>query len=204
MRKTARPKHKALFHSINKISLLTQFDPVPPYNQPNKMGIKDFLTHFVGGTEYYYGFTRFNFAKERIVLDAAGILFSCGVVSGVGTALLFPAPESWLVGAAQKSGDDPDGKYLGETFWLAYADDAIVAIVAGQLASLAAARSGPTGPFELSSGVLGVGFLLVALLWKENRSSSADTGDRPSIPDAVKVIRKVSKDHSRGSCPISL
>jgi hypothetical protein len=33
------------------------------------MGIQDFLTHFVGGTEYYYGFT------ERIVLEATGILF---------------------------------------------------------------------------------------------------------------------------------
>jgi len=40
------------------------------------------------------------------------------VLSGVGTSLLFSAPESWLVGEAQKSGDDPDGKYLGETFGL--------------------------------------------------------------------------------------
>jgi hypothetical protein len=71
--------------------------------------------------------------------------------------------------------------------------NAIVAIVAGQLASSAAARSGPTGPFELSSGVLGVGFLLAALLLKANHSSSADTGDGPCIADAVKVICKDPK-----------
>lgn len=40
------------------------------------------------------------------------------VMSGVGTSLLFSAPESWLVGESQKSGDDPDGEYLGETFGL--------------------------------------------------------------------------------------
>jgi len=36
--------------------------------------------------------------------------------SGIGTSLLFSAPEAWLVGEAQNSGDDPDGSYLGETF----------------------------------------------------------------------------------------
>ena len=225
MSKTALPKRKASFHSFNKIALLTQFDLIPPYNQPAKW-VQKILTHFVGGTEYYYGFTRFNFAKERIVLDAAGLLFLCAcvsdqygrkkgtlvfciiyaidalstkspllsvlllgrVVSGVGTALLFSAPESWLVGAAQKSGDDPDGKYLGEMFGLAYAGDAIVAIVAGQLASLAAARSGPTGPFELSSGVLGVGFLLAALLWEENRSASKNENEAENFAAVMLTV----------------
>jgi MFS transporter, MFS domain-containing protein family, molybdate-anion transporter len=40
------------------------------------------------------------------------------VFSGVGTSLLFSAPESWLVGESQKNGEDPDGSYLGETFGL--------------------------------------------------------------------------------------
>lgn len=44
------------------------------------------------------------------------ILFLGRILSGIGTSLLFSAPESWLVGEAQQSGDDPDGKYLGETF----------------------------------------------------------------------------------------
>ena len=43
------------------------------------MGIKDFLTHYGGGTESYTGFTAFNFSQERIVLDAAGLFFSCAV-----------------------------------------------------------------------------------------------------------------------------
>jgi MFS family permease len=46
------------------------------------------------------------------------VLFLGRIMSGIGTSLLFSAPESWLVGEAQKSGDDPDGSYLGETFGL--------------------------------------------------------------------------------------
>ena len=46
------------------------------------------------------------------------VLFLGRILSGIGTSLLFSAPESWLVGESQKSGDDPDGKYLGETFGL--------------------------------------------------------------------------------------
>lgn len=44
------------------------------------------------------------------------VLFLGRIASGIGTSLLFSAPESWLVGESQKSGDDPDGSYLGETF----------------------------------------------------------------------------------------
>uniref|UniRef100_A0A7S4EFD8 Molybdate-anion transporter n=1 Tax=Pseudo-nitzschia australis TaxID=44445 RepID=A0A7S4EFD8_9STRA len=114
------------------------------------------------------------------------------VMSGIGTSLLFSAPESWLVGESQKSGDDPNGEYLGETFGLAYAGDSVVAIIAGQLASLAATKRGPTGPFELSTGFLAVGGLLAALLWKENLAakSSDDSGNnKPSIMDAINVVR---------------
>jgi len=114
------------------------------------------------------------------------------VMSGIGTSLLFSAPESWLVGESQKSGDDPNGEYLGETFGLAYAGDSIVAIIAGQLASLAASRRGPTGPFEMSTGFLLAGGLLASLLWKENlaaKSSGDSDGSKPSIRDAIKVVR---------------
>lgn len=47
------------------------------------------------------------------------ILFLGRIFSGIGTSLLFSAPESWLVAEAQKkeTGDE-DGKYLGETFGL--------------------------------------------------------------------------------------
>lgn len=118
------------------------------------------------------------------------ILLLGRVLSGIGTALLYSAPESWLVGEAQKSGDDPNGKYLGETFGLAYAGDSIVAIGAGQLAGYAATRAGPTGPFVLSSGFLALAALLTAVLWKEN---SYTTSEKPTIDEAIQVIRKDPK-----------
>jgi hypothetical protein len=50
----------------------------------------------------------------------------------IGTSLLFSAPESWLVGEHSRQGFN--GKWLGQTFGLAYAGDSLVAIAAGQLA----------------------------------------------------------------------
>ena len=46
------------------------------------------------------------------------VLFIGRILSGIGTSLLFSAPESWLVGESQQGGDDPDGSWLGETFGL--------------------------------------------------------------------------------------
>ena len=43
------------------------------------------------------------------------MLFLGRILSGIGTSLLFSAPEAWLVGEAQKNGD---AAYLGETFGL--------------------------------------------------------------------------------------
>jgi hypothetical protein len=104
---------------------------------------------------------------------------------------LFSAPESWLVGESQKNGDDSNGKYLGETFGLAYAGDSIVAILAGQLAAIAASQRGPSGPFELSTGFLALGGLSAAVLWHENvaaKDNSYTTG-KPSIKDAIQVVK---------------
>ena len=73
----------------------------------------------------------------------------------------------------------------------AYAGDAIVAIMAGQLAGAAAARSGPTGPFQLSTGFLAIGGLLAAVLWKENIAEKANGEDskKTSIREAISVVR---------------
>ena len=120
------------------------------------------------------------------------LLFLGRVLSGIGTSLLFSAPESWLVGAFQKEGDDPDGTYLGETFGMAYAGDSVVAITAGQLAAYAASSRGPTGPFELSTVFLLVGGLLASLLWKENVADSVNEKG-PSISDAIQVVKKDPK-----------
>ena len=79
----------------------------------------------------------------------------------------------------------------------AYAGDALVAILAGQFAGMAAGARGPTGPFELSAGFLALGGLLTALLWKENIAKGSDGSDvessKPTIKDAVDVIKKDSK-----------
>lgn len=87
---------------------------------------------------------------RRLGTIAFALLYSLGALStrssllpvlllgrlagGIGTSLLFSAPESWLVGEHLRSG--ADGRWLGQTFGWAYAGDSIVAILAGQLASL--------------------------------------------------------------------
>uniref|UniRef100_A0A7S4IG48 Molybdate-anion transporter n=1 Tax=Odontella aurita TaxID=265563 RepID=A0A7S4IG48_9STRA len=120
------------------------------------------------------------------------VLLAGRMLSGIGTSLLFSAPESWLVGEALKT--DKGGEYLGETFGLAYAGDSIVAILAGQLAMAAAGSRGPTGPFELSVGFLAMGGLLTSLLWGENKAElSGDTDSKPTIREAVDVVKSDPK-----------
>jgi MFS transporter, MFS domain-containing protein family, molybdate-anion transporter len=117
------------------------------------------------------------------------------VAGGLGTSLLFSAPEAWLVGEHQKG--NYDGKWLGQTFGWAYAGDSLVAITAGQLASLSAAKSGPTGPFSLSLLFLAVGSLIASLKWNENvatqaRSEAMDgvlKESKPTIGDAWRVMK---------------
>jgi len=120
-----------------------------------------------------------------------GVLLMGRVLGGIGTSLLFSAPEAWLVGEAGKEGVESS---LGETFGLAYAGDSIVAILAGQLASIAASSRGPTGPFEMSVGFLILGGLLAATAWKENVAGGGnDSGSKPTIRDAVKVVKSDPK-----------
>ena len=88
------------------------------------------------------------------------------VAGGIGTSLLFSAPEAWMVGEHQRLGHD--SKWLGQTFGWAYAGDSLVAIAAGQLASMVAGKLGPTGPFTLSILFLTAGSILASLRWKEN------------------------------------
>ena len=94
-------------------------------------------------------------------------LFLGRVASGVGTSLLFSAPEAWLV--KEHSKDDVDGKWLNQTFGWAYAGDAIIAILAGQIASGMAKRYGPTGPFLSSILYLALGSFLAYILWGEKQ-----------------------------------
>ena len=110
------------------------------------------------------------------------------LAGGLGTSLLFSAPEAWLVGEYQKGGYE--GNWLGQTFGWAYAGDSIVAITAGQLASITASREGPTGPFIISVAFLSLGSLLASILWKENvaKVDNTDSSKKPNIGDAWKVM----------------
>jgi MFS family permease len=134
------------------------------------------------------------------------VLLAGRVAGGIGTSLLFSAPEAWLVGEHQR--EKHDDRWLGDTFGLAYAGDALVAIGAGQLASAAAAVSGPTGPFTASVAFLALGAVIAGLQWGENTSTPAASGaagaaadatapasskPRPTIPDALAVMKSDKK-----------
>lgn len=116
------------------------------------------------------------------------------LMGGIGTSLLFSAPEAWMVSEHAREGHE--GRYLGQTFGLAYAGDSLIAIVAGQLASIMAAKSGPTGPFTLSIPFLWVGAVLAALKWKENVAPKAQSGgggkqeEDSTIPSALKLMKE--------------
>ena len=136
--------------------------------------------------------------------NVLGVLLLGRVMGGIGTSLLFSAPEAWLVGEAGRMGV---GSSLGETFGLAYAGDSIVAILAGQMAEAAASSSrGPTGPFELSVAFLALGGLLASLMWRENVAGGGGIDDdgakskdagvvvaKPSIRDAIEVVKSDPK-----------
>lgn len=126
--------------------------------------------------------------------NTLGMLFAGRVAGGLGTSLLFSAPEAWLVSEHQRSGFA--SSFLSQTFTLAYFGDSLVAITAGQLAGIADAYRGPTAPFELSVVFLALGAALAAVTWRENKGgaapSAAASGTKPSgggiVGEAVKAV----------------
>ena len=134
--------------------------------------------------------------------SSVNVLFVGRALGGVGTSMLANAPESWLVTEFQSEGDD--GRWLSDTFGLAFSGDYITAILAGQMAGFAASQRGPTGPFQLSPLFLGVGALVAGLFWNENKAeinTATSFGRRLSGPRfqpgsvsaALKVILKDPK-----------
>ena len=122
------------------------------------------------------------------------MLFAGRAVVGCALSLLFSAPEAWVAGEASRKNIT---NYLGETFGLAYTGDALVAIVAGKLASWAASMRGVTGPFDLSIVFLAAGAVVAGLFWKENKAvaaaapaASSDGGAKKgSIKEAFDIVR---------------
>jgi len=118
------------------------------------------------------------------------VLFAGRAIVGCALSLLFTAPEAWVNGEAGRTNLR---EYLGETFGLAFTGDALVAIMAGKLASWAASVRGVTGPFDLSIVFLAAGAVVSGLFWKENKAAvgaAADNGDgkKGSIRDAFDIV----------------
>jgi len=128
------------------------------------------------------------------------LLYAGRVAGGLGTSLLFSAPEAWLVSEHQAGAFGQ--AFLSQTFTLAYFGDSLVAIAAGQLAGAAAGLRGPTAPFELSIGFLALGAAIAAVTWRENKGGAAEgsgaaeesgaaDAPRPSgsiVGDAVRAV----------------
>merc|ERR1719223_2394047 len=154
---------------------------------------------FVGGMADRGGRRRF------VVLFAAIYAASCATkhfksfgvlmlgrrLGGIATSLLFSVFEAWLIGAHANAGVM---SHLGKSFSTAQYGNSIIAILAGQIASRAAAvkKFGPIkkgsgfylggflGPFDVSMVALILCGFLTMTLWEENygEKSADDDNDK--------------------------
>jgi MFS family permease len=125
--------------------------------------------------------------------DSLPVLFVGRAISGVGQSIISNAPESWFVSETKQTDRDPKGVYLSETFGLAYSLDSVVAIVAGQLAQLAASHRGPTGPFLFSPFFLLLGGVVVLLFWSEESTAAATTTTTTTATDCGKTKHSIQE-----------
>lgn len=88
------------------------------------------------------------------------------IFAGIATSILFSAFESWLISEHNQRGHDP--ALLSDTFSKAQFGNAVVAIVAGQLAGIAASHFGKVAPFDMAAGCLLVLGGIVVATWGEN------------------------------------
>ena len=123
------------------------------------------------------------------------MLLAGRLAGGLGTSLLFSAPEAWFVSEHAKLGID--GKWLGQTFGLAYFVDSLVAITAGRLAGFAAAKRGPSAPFELSVLFLAAGAAVAASSWRENFGGSKAAG--PTTVAVAATADEVAEKSEEGA-----
>jgi MFS family permease len=144
-----------------------------------------------------------------IVSNALPVLLMGRVLEGFGNTLMSSAPEAWLISQFKRTGIDPKGKWLQETFGWAYGMDSLIAIGAGQIAGWAEAQSDPTGPFQLSFAFMLIAAVLIMILWTDARAKGVMVGkgrndetqqDIPenteghqSICDALYIIRTNKK-----------
>ena len=123
-----------------------------------------------------------------VFFDTTIVLYLGRAMASIASSRLTTSPEAWLIQEylqiqKQQIDEDkkPDKDGLSQTFGLAYGGDAIVAIVAGQAASMAASNVGhPTGPFLVSPLFVAVALLVTVVFWAENRElpeSGEDDGN---------------------------
>jgi MFS family permease len=116
-------------------------------------------------------------------------LFIGRLAGGLGTSLLFSAPEAWLVAEYSKLANQTPSlgdSHLSQTFGWAYAGDSVVAIIAGQLASFAVQHGTPSAPFSVSVGFLFAAALLVLTRWTENVAQRAGN-EKERLPQAASL-----------------
>jgi MFS family permease len=132
------------------------------------------------------------------------VLYFGRAVASVASSRLTSTPEAWLIQEYvqiqkkrkhhEKKDDDTDNGGLAEIFGLAYGGDAIVAILAGQTASLAASEAGhPTGPFLVSPLFVTVALLLTIFFWVENKGTpeSNDESDEKQCNQTTTTNEKL-------------
>lgn len=95
-----------------------------------------------------------------------GVLMIGRLLAGIATSILFSAFESWLVSEHNSRAFDP--ALLSDTFSKAQFGNAVVAIMSGQVAGVAANSFGKVAPFDLAAVVLVLTAAIVFFTWTEN------------------------------------
>lgn len=92
------------------------------------------------------------------------------VLGGLSTSLIFTVFEAWMVSEHNNRGFHPS--LLSDTFGKATLGNGVVAILAGQIAQMAADRYGFVGPFIVALFPLALCGIIVAFTWNENYGDS--------------------------------
>lgn len=98
------------------------------------------------------------------------ILMFGRVLGGLSTSLIFTVFEAWMVSEHNNRGFAP--ALLSDTFGKATLGNGIIAILAGQIAQVAADRYGFVGPFIVALFPLMLCGIVVACTWNENYGDS--------------------------------
>lgn len=133
------------------------------------------------------------------------VLYFGRAVASIASSRLASTPESWLIQEYTQIKKRQDEKKkviecgLSETFGLAYGGDALVAILAGQTASIAAFKANhPLGPFSVSPFFTTSALLLISFFWVDNKGESeSDKSDGKRGAQTMNEDKKVPPSGER-------